>query len=389
MIPFTEALERLQNAAVKLPVERVSLAHANQRILAAPILADRDLPPFPKAAMDGYALQTPQKGATFSIVAEQMAGEQPVSVNKPRECIKIMTGAHVHSDLRYVIPFEEVDVMDGGMKQVKDIARSNICQQGEDVKQGEVLVDEGTLVCPQHIGLMASVGVANPLVSCWPSVGVLSTGDELVGISDLPNQQQIRNSNGIQLCAQLQQIGITAVDYGIVKDEAETLEQRIAIALKAHDVVLLSGGVSKGDKDYVPAICESLGVEELFHGISVKPGRPTYCGRKEKTVVIGLPGNPVSVFVQFELLVKPFLYKLMGHDYQPEAQRCKLSQSYQRKNAKREVWIPVKLDDKNVFLSRYNGSGDQVGLARSNGLMHCPAGVYELKKGDYVTVRSI
>ena len=389
MIPFTEALERLLNAAGKLPAERVPLAYANQRIVAGEIIADRDLPPFPKAAMDGYAVKALSKEATFTIVGEQMAGEQPIATAKPDECVKIMTGAHVHSDLRYVVPFEEANVSEGSMRLCKELTKSNICQKGEDVKQGEVLIEAGTMLRPQHIGLMASVGVTEPLVSRRPSVGIVSTGDELVSIEEFPNQQQIRNSNGIQLSAHLTQLGISGIDYGIVKDEAGKLSQRIGQALKAHDVVLLSGGVSKGDKDFVPAICESLGVEEILHGIAVKPGRPTYCGRRGDTHVIGLPGNPVSVFVQFELLVKPFLYKLMGHDYRPNVQKGQLHQDYIRKNSRRHVWIPVWVDDENVHLSRYNGSGDQAGLVHSNALMCCPAGVNELKKGSYVTVRSI
>ncbi|MFO7938198.1 MAG: molybdopterin molybdotransferase MoeA [Bacteroidales bacterium] len=389
MIPFTEALERLFNAAGRLPVERVSLAYAAGRVVATPIIADRDLPPFPKAAMDGYAVRSLNHDTGYTIAGEQMAGEPPLSSGKENECIKIMTGAHVDSYWRYIVPFEEAVESGRKMQQTRRLERSNICLQAEDVRKDERLIDKGTLIKPQHIGLMASVGVDEPLVYQRPSVGILSTGDELVAIPTQPNQQQIRNSNGIQLASHLNTLGISGIDYGIVKDQQDNLATRLKMALKAHDVVLLSGGVSKGDKDYVPQICERLGVEELFHGIAVKPGRPTYCGRIDKTVVIGLPGNPVSVFVQFELLVKPFLYKVMGHNYEPSEQKQVLGENYIQKKATREVWLPVTITDGIVYLSPYNGSGDQVGLVRSNALMRCPAGVNELKKGDYVTVRSI
>lgn len=389
MIPFTEALERLFNAAGRLPVERVSLAYAAGRVVATPIIADRDLPPFPKAAMDGYAVRSLNHDTGYTIAGEQMAGEPPLSSGKENECIKIMTGAHVDSYWRYIVPFEEAVESGRKMQQTRRLERSNICLQAEDVRKDERLIDKGTLIKPQHIGLMASVGVDEPLVYQRPSVGILSTGDELVAIPTQPNQQQIRNSNGIQLASHLNTLGISGIDYGIVKDQQDNLATRLKMALKAHDVVLLSGGVSKGDKDYVPQICERLGVEELFHGIAVKPGRPTYCGRIDKTVVIGLPGNPVSVFVQFELLVKPFLYKVMGHNYEPSEQKQVLGENYIQKKATREVWLPVTITDGIVYLSPYNGSGDQVGLVRSNALMRYPAGVNELKKGDYVTVRSI
>ncbi|MGM0551971.1 MAG: molybdopterin molybdotransferase MoeA [Bacteroidota bacterium] len=389
MIPFTEALERLFNAAGRLPVERVSLAYAAGRVVATPIIADRDLPPFPKAAMDGYAVRSLNHDTGYTIAGEQMAGEPPLSSGKEDECIKIMTGAHVDSYWRYIVPFEEAVESGRKMQQTRRLERSNICLQAEDVRKDERLIDKGTLIKPQHIGLMASVGVDEPLVYQRPSVGILSTGDELVAIPTQPNQQQIRNSNGIQLASHLNTLGISGIDYGIVKDQQDNLATRLKMALKAHDVVLLSGGVSKGDKDYVPQICERLGVEELFHGVAVKPGRPTYCGRIDKTVVIGLPGNPVSVFVQFELLVKPFLYKVMGHNYEPSEQKQVLGENYIQKKATREVWLPVTITDGIVYLSPYNGSGDQVGLVRSNALMRCPAGVNELKKGDYVTVRSI
>lgn len=389
MIPFTEALERLFNAAGRLPVERVSLAYAAGRVVATPIIADRDLPPFPKAAMDGYAVRSLNHDTGYTIAGEQMAGEPPLSSGKENECIKIMTGAHVDSYWRYIVPFEEAVESGRKMQQTRRLERSNICLQAEDVRKDERLIDKGTLIKLQHIGLMASVGVHEPLVYQQPSVGILSTGDELVAIPTQPNQQQIRNSNGIQLASHLNTLGISGIDYGIVKDQQDNLATRLKMALKAHDVVLLSGGVSKGDKDYVPQICERLGVEELFHGVAVKPGRPTYCGRIDKTVVIGLPGNPVSVFVQFELLVKPFLYKVMGHNYEPSEQKQVLGENYIQKKATREVWLPVTITDGIVYLSPYNGSGDQVGLVRSNALMRCPAGVNELKKGDYVTVRSI
>jgi molybdopterin molybdotransferase len=229
-----------------------------------------------------------------------------------------------------------------------------------------------------------------PMVYKQPVVVVLSTGDELVEPAETPKLSQIRNINAVQLTAQIVSINAVPLYSGIVPDDEEQTRKAIEKALLEADVVLLTGGVSMGDYDFVPKIFEELNVEILFRSIAVQPGKPTVFGIRNGKYVFGLPGNPVSSFVQFEMLVKPLLYKISGHTYRPLEFKLPLLIDYTRKNNQRRAFVPVTfLQSDGVVPIEYHGSAHIHAYVAADGIMSVPPGVSQLKKGDLVDVRSI
>jgi molybdopterin molybdotransferase len=219
-------------------------------------------------------------------------------------------------------------------------------------------------------------------------VGVIATGDELVPPSARPGPSQIRNSNGSQLTAQLAALGLKAHDYGIVEDEADRIDAVLKTALAENDVVITSAGVSVGDFDLVPAALRRNGVKLRFEKIAVKPGKPTVFGVREGGYCFGLPGNPVSTFVVFELLAKPFLYRLMGHDYRPAYVQMRLDEAMTRRDGDRQSWIPVRItSEETVRPVEYHGSPHLSALCTADGLVALEIGTANLGRGMPVLVR--
>ncbi|MFC1499321.1 molybdopterin molybdotransferase MoeA, partial [Verrucomicrobiota bacterium] len=266
----------------------------------------------------------------------------------------------------------------------------NICIQGEDIKAGDVVMRKGEIIHPQHIGLLATVGCASPLVGRQPVVGVIATGSELVEPGEKPGTSQIRNSNSYQLCAQVTRAVCVAEYNGIAVDTEEATDKAIKDAMSKSDVILLSGGVSMGDFDFVPEILRDNGFDLLFEKIAVKPGMPTVFGCSEKCFCFGLPGNPVSTFVVFELLAKPFLLKLMGHDFEPFVVPIRLDKTIVRKKIKRDSWVPVRrCETGGVEALEYHGPAHLNCLSNSIGMICVPRGMSEVKEGAIVDVRQI
>jgi len=228
------------------------------------------------------------------------------------------------------------------------------------------------------------------LVAKRPKVAVIATGDELVEPRLKPSPWRLRNSNSLQLAAQLESLSAVVTDYGIAKDTAGDIDRIFKRALAESDVVIISGGVSMGDFDLVPGILRKNNIELLFEKIALRPGKPTVFGMSEKAYCFGLPGNPVSTFVVFELLVKPFLYRLMGHDYAPADIKMPLGQSIRRKNTERQSWIPVTITDAGTLEHvEYHGSAHIGALCNADGLVSIGVGVAEIPKGTIVRVRLI
>ncbi|MBC8487653.1 MAG: molybdopterin molybdotransferase MoeA, partial [Bacteroidetes bacterium] len=243
---------------------------------------------------------------------------------------------------------------------------------------------------PQHIAVLATTGSVNPMVYRQAKVAVFSTGDELVEPDKKPSVSRIRNSNAYQLLAMVKNAGAIPEYTGIASDTEESTREMITKAFKRNDIVILSGGVSMGDFDYVPQILEELGVELKFKSIAVQPGRPTVFGIREKQFIFGLPGNPVSSFVQFELLVKPFIYRLSGFNYIPVRINLPMGKDYIRKKSTSLSWLPVRIyDNGEVYPIEYHGSAHINALTSANGLISVPIGQTILKKGDLVNVRQI
>jgi molybdopterin molybdotransferase len=309
MIPFEEALRTVLDSARRLDTERVDITLSINRILAEDAKSDMDMPPFNKSAMDGYACRKADLANELEVVETIPAGYTPTKSIEANQCAKIMTGASVPqgADCVVMVEFTE-NPTDSSIRFVGETTDDNICLRGEDIKAGEVVLSKGTCIRPQHIAVLASVGCAQPVVSKRPRVGILATGDELVQPTSMPGPSQIRNSNSFQLTAQAESMGTVAKNYGIAKDTDKAIDKMFKEAVEENDVVLVSGGVSMGDFDLVPGIFKQNNINLLFEKVATKPGKPTVFGVAENIYCFGLPGNPVSTFVLFELLVKPFLY---------------------------------------------------------------------------------
>ena len=393
MITFEQALEIVLNQAVAKTTEFISFQVAPGRVLATSILCDRDMPPFDKSAMDGYACKRSDLAAPLKVVEVIRAGIPPVRSIGPGECAQIMTGAIVPEGADTVIKVEEVEMVEKVEKVIRFIGEktsANICFRGEDMQAGELVLEGGTLMGVRHIPILAAVGAVSVEVYRQPSVAVMATGTELVEPDEMPVVSQIRNTNAHQMIAQLRTLEIRARYYGIAPDEVDLTRNRIEQALKETDVLILSGGVSMGEFDFVPSVLESLGINILFQKIAIQPGKPTLFGTGNGKYVFGLPGNPVSSYFLFELLIRPFVFKLMGYNWKPLVLRLEAGKQISRKNASRMGWLPVRIDEPGkVFPVEYHGSAHIMALKDADGIIPFPIGKTVIEEGESVDVRSI
>lgn len=391
MLLFEKALDTVLSSALPLGTERVGIIDVANRILAEDVKSDTDIPPFNKSAMDGFACRRTDLANELTVVETIPAGYVPKKAVGANQCSKIMTGAMVPDGADCVIMKEYVESLtEDTIRFVGEKTSDNICQKAEDIRAGDVVLHKGIRLRPQHIAVLASVGNTQPLVSKRPNVAVIATGSELVEPTEKPGPSQIRNSNSFQLAVQIESMGVTATNYGVAGGTADEIDIVFKQALKQSGVVIVSGGVSVGDFDFVPGIFKQNNIDLLFEKIAIKPGKPTVFGTSEKTYCFGLPGNPVSTFVLFEILVKPFLYKLMGHDYNPLNVQMPLDEPLINKKAKRQRWLPVAITEKGTVKPvEYHGSAHINSLCGADGLVCMDIGVAEVKKGTSVTVRLI
>lgn len=391
MIPFEQAMHIILNDVRAMETERIPFEDSLFRVLAEDVYSDIDMPPFDKSAMDGYACRSADLEQELKVVEVVAAGEIAKNDIIPGHCIKIMTGAMVPRGADTVIVLEQTEVTQND--HIRFTGRktpSNIAYKGEDIKTGDLVWKKGMQILPQHIAIFASVGHVNPLVSKKPRIAILSTGDELVEPPIFPSPGKIRNSNGSQLVAQVKAAHCIPNYMGIVPDSKEITHQTIRRALAENDVVVLSGGVSMGEFDFVPDIMRELNVDIGFQKVAIKPGRPTVFGKTDRSYIFGLPGNPVSSFINFELMVKPLLYKMMGYNYRALEVPLPLGYDFSRKKADRPEFIPVNIDSTaNVFPVSYHGSAHIHAISLADGLMYIPKGIYDLRKGDAVSVRPL
>ena len=399
MLPFEEALRTVLDSAHRLGSEHVDIAHAVNRILAEDVESDMDMPPFDRAVVDGYACRREDLANELTIIETIRAGTLPKKAIGPNQCIKIMTGAPVPKGADCVVMVEftarlsspkSENRTEGTIRFVGEKTDDHIRPQGEDIRVGQVVLLKGTRIKPQHIAVLASVGHVRPLVTKRPRVAIIATGNELVEPGLKPAPSQIRNSNSPQLAAQLESVGAVVRSYGIARDTADDIDSVFKRAAAENDVVTISGGVSMGDFDFVPGILRQNNIELLFEKIAFKPGKPTVFGMSEKVYCFGLPGNPVSTFAVFELLVKPFLYKLMGHTYAPANVQMPLGESIRSTDTKRQNWIPVTITEAGMLEHiEYHGSAHIGALRIADGLVSIGVGVAEIPKGTIVQVRLI
>lgn len=381
MTSVKQALQYILPCAKSFGKETISIHKAQGRVLAQAICADRDYPPFNRSAMDGYAVRAAdfENGATASlnVIEHLLAGSVAEKVVSEGNCIKIMTGAPVPKGADAVIKVEEC-IEDGGIVKIKSSGVKpwkNIAQQGEDAGKGKVLIPEGVALNAPEMSVLAVTGSAEVEVEQLPKVAIISTGNEIVAVDKPILAHQIRDSNSYALKALFQKYNISDVDCLHILDDKEVLKTKLADLLNK-DLLILSGGVSKGDADYVPEVLQSLGVKELFHRVRIKPGAPLWFGKMPNGgVVFGLPGNPVAVQVAFKVFIEPFLRSCFSMEqlskvFMPIATKKK-------KGFKFDQYFPCKMvmHDNCTHLkpNTMNGSGDIAATLGSDGIALHPA----------------
>ena len=391
MLEYKDALQLILSSAKLMPVEKVELRQSLKRILATDVLHDRDMPPFNKSAMDGYACRKSELRNELEVIETIFAGKLPEKTIGKNQCYKIMTGAVVPPEADFVFKKEVAEVTENGMVICqKPSSPNNICYRGEDIQKGQIVLNNSTLLTPRHLPVLAGAGVSNPNVYSQPVITVFATGTELVEPVDQPESFQIRNSNSSQILAQISEMGINANYGGIIKDEVTILTEKVSTALDSSDIVFLTGGVSVGEYDFMPGVLQNLGFEILVSATAIKPGKPMFFARKGNKYCFALSGNPVSSFVQFELYAKPFLYAMMGHNFEHKILTFPLGKEMNRKKADRINFVPANVNEKmEVVPVEFHGSAHINALSGATWLMEIPKGVKTINKGDLVNVRSI
>jgi molybdopterin molybdotransferase len=390
MISFEEALSIVDSVEVFPIIENIPMMESLGRILAEDVYSDIDMPPFDKSAVDGYACRRADLPGPLNVIETIAAGAIPKQRVLSKHCSKIMTGAIVPDGADCVIMVEHTRTNDDGtILFLKQSTANNIAYKSEDIKKGQIVLQKGTLIKAQHIAVMASVGYTNPKVWRVPEIGILTTGNELVEPHEIPSGAQIRNSNAYQLMAQAAMIGAKVFYGGIVPDEIDETSRIIEETLNKCDVLLITGGVSLGDYDHVPGVIESSGFSIKFREMAVQPGKPTLFATKGKKYVFGLPGNPVSSFVQFELTVKPLLYRIMGTRYNPRTVTLPMASSYTRKRIDRKSFIPVRYASGKIEPLEYHGSAHIHSFEQAWGIISMNVGEDNVKPGELREVRQI
>ncbi len=392
MLDFDEALARVLTSATPLGAERIPLWQASGRVLAHDVVAETPWPAFDHSAMDGYAVQSGDFSGegpwTLPLVGESRTGHPHGSL-EPRTTMRIFTGAALPPGADAVVMQENVEAA-GALVRFSRAPRrdENVRRKGEDMQPGQVALAHGTRLTGFHLGLLAALDRAEILVSRRPRVTVLCTGDELraPGSGGPPNS--IPDSNGVALAALAEAAGASVVRAPLVQDEPQAMRDALAEALAASDLLLTVGGVSVGDHDVVRPALESLGVSIDFWKVRMKPGKPLVLARRERALVLGLPGNPVSAQVTFALFGMPLLRAMQG-DGAPRAamRRARLQHPLRQKPGRRGFHRAfVKADE--VALLDNQASGAVTAMAWANALVVVPEEVSELGAGELVDVLS-
>ncbi len=318
MLSVEEALERILERARPLGTEQVDVRAALGRVLAEPVVSRREIPPWPNSSMDGYAVRAADtRGAPVSlrVVGRVAAGELPARPLGVGEAVRIFTGAPLPEGADAVVPQEDVEA-EGDLIRLAAAVAPGACvrPRGEDVRAGERVLDPGRLIGPPEVGLLATLGHTPVAVYRRPRVAVLSTGNELADLGTEPGPGQIPNTNTYSLLAQVHAAGAEGVSLGVAPDRLEAIEERLAWGLEA-DVLVSSAGVSVGELDLVRAALTRIGADLHLWQVAMRPGKPITFGSLGRRLIFGLPGNPVSAMVTFELFVRPALLRMSGlHD---------------------------------------------------------------------------
>lgn len=407
MITIEEAIQEIFARKLALPTERVALADAFGRYLANDIYADRDIPPFHRATVDGFALRSSDFTAMgqegLPVAQKHFAGDPSIKAPPPGMALHIMTGAGVPEGLDLLFKIEDCKIVSGEIGEYitpppseKGYAPGlNIEAQGANKKKGETLVKAGTFIDAASVHALASSGASKVELYQKPTVAIVSTGTELVEIDQTPKPWQIRDTNrsGIAMALKAAPFAITPSYSAASSDDPESLKKTLAEGLK-QDILIISGGVSMGDSDFVPAILKELGAEEIFHKVKIKPGKPLWFGVRPAlhpdnttgldTIIFALPGNPQATMLSMKLFIEPFIMlslgakKIQGPIYLPLSHNRKLK-------GDRPHYFPARLINENnqtqIEALPNCGSGDIASTVSSDGMALHPLETRELGAG--------
>lgn len=388
MISVSEAYEAIMQQASPASIESVHFMRSRGRVLRESIISDRDLPPFDRVMMDGIAIRQAAFEAgirNFKIQEIQAAGAPQSSLQADDACIEIMTGAILPENTDTVIRYEDV-VIDHGIANVHVESirlNQNVHHQGTDRIRGTKILVPGIIIGAAEIGVFASLGIEQVKVSKLPKCTIISTGDELVEVNEIPLAHQIRRSNVYMLQSQLESFGIAAEQIHLL-DNQDHIRSQIKKLLEKQKILIVSGGVSKGKYDYLPTVLADLGVEKIFHKVKQRPGKPFWFGKHRSGVLVfALPGNPVSSFICLIKYVNQYLFKHLAADLINPA--ATLVSDFNFK-PDLDYFLPVKLNYSGAQLEATpqpgHGSGDFANLLRADGFLHLPRGKEQFNQGE-------
>lgn len=387
MISTEQALQTILENTQDFGVEEIPFLESVGRVLKEDIVADRDFPPFNRVSMDGIAINHRffEYGVRdFKIEGIQPAGSPQEAMYNAAHCYEVMTGAVLPENTDTVIRYEDVEI-NTLMATVKLDALEkgkNIHIQGKDRSQGDVLIPKNRVITAAEIGVIATVGKSTVKVAKIPKVMIVSTGDELVEVNEIPEAHQIRRSNAFTLVSLLEKLNVQG-ETAHITDDKEQLKEKIAGYLEEYDALLFSGAVSKGKFDFLPEVLEELGVEKLFHRVAQRPGKPFWYGVANEKSVFAFPGNPISTYVNCLAYFYPWFANSSGFELKEETVILGEDVSFKPQLTYfLQVRIEIKFGHLVAFPVKGNGSGDLASLVQADGFIQLPKEQIEFKKGE-------
>ena len=386
MISVAQALQTVLNSSHNYGIEEIPFLKSMGRILKEEIVADRDFPPFNRVCMDGIAIDYQQfknGRRVFKIEGIQAAGSKQIRLKNTKNCIEVMTGAILPNHTNTVIRYEDVTLEDGIATVNIDLIKEgqNSHNKGKDRKVNDLLITQNTKISAAEMGVLATVGKSVVKVAKQPKVMIVSTGDELVGVDQIPLEYQIRRSNVFTLVSLLERLNIPS-ETSHISDDKLIIKSKIESYLYEYDVVLFSGAVSKGKYDFLPEIFEELKVYKKFHKVMQRPGKPFYFGKTDTCTVFGFPGNPISTFVNCLAYFYPWYHRSVGLEIIQETAILGEDVSFV---PNLDYFLQVALENKSGNLVAIpvaaNGSGDLASLANTDAFIQLPKDTTEFKKG--------
>jgi molybdopterin molybdotransferase len=386
MIQVEEALSIIANHSNKMPVKKIKVSQSLGYIIAETIYAPIDMPPFRQSAMDGYGFI--HDGSTqFEVIKTIQAGDYNNVKIKKNQAVRIFTGAFVPDLVDTVIMQEHVECKDNTIEIIKmPSPLVNIRKKGEQILKNDIVLEKGVLITPAAIGFLACLGITSIMVYAKPKVAIIVTGNELVKPGSKLGKGKIFESNSLMLESVLQQSEITKVKTFYTKDTLLATKKIIKKTLLDFDVVLVSGGISVGDYDFVKEALLLNGVEELFYKINQKPGKPLFFGKKKEKIVFALPGNPASSLTCFYVYALPALKKRMGFEaiHLPKIKR-KIKDSFENTTGK-ALFLKASFDDKIATVLDSQSSAMLNTFSVANGFICIPFDTTTIKKEAEVTI---